>query len=142
MVRKDTTAPQDFQKPSILYNLTHKRRRSIVVHSAGFSSFLSGLNFQFCPVHSIFRFSFFCSNWPKTKKSAVLFVYLLYKKSALCLKMTADLPNIGFIPFIFRYSFFCQSDQKMKNEKWNEPAIYLVFKYLMLKAGAFQYSMV
>ena len=47
MVRKDTTAPQDFQKPSILYNLTHKRRRSIVVHSAGFSSFLSGSNFQF-----------------------------------------------------------------------------------------------
>ena len=58
MVRKDTTAPQDFQKPSILYNLTHKRRRSIVVHSAGFSSFLSGSNFQF---DKIFGYVYFVS---------------------------------------------------------------------------------
>jgi hypothetical protein len=39
---------------------------------------------RFIPVF-VFR-----SKWPKTKKSAVLFVYFLYKKSAFCLKMTAD----------------------------------------------------
>ena len=45
----------------------------------------------FCPVHSIFVSLFvFWSKWPKTKKSAVLFVYFLYKKSAFCLKMTTD----------------------------------------------------
>ena len=41
------------------------------------------------------------------KKSAVLFVYFLYKKSAFCLKITAN--NFGFL------------DQKTKNKNWNEP---------------------
>ena len=49
------------------------------------------------------------SKWPKTKKSAVLFVYFLYKKSTFYLKMTADF-------FIFGHF-----DQKTKNRKWNEP---------------------
>ena len=35
-------------------------------------------------------FFVFWSKWPKTKKSIVLFVYFLYKKSAFCLKITAD----------------------------------------------------
>ena len=35
-------------------------------------------------------FFVFWSNQSKTKKSAVLFVYFLYKKSAFCLKMMAD----------------------------------------------------
>ena len=38
----------------------------------------------------LFRFLGFWSKLPKTKKSNVLFVYFLCKKSAFCLKMTAD----------------------------------------------------
>ena len=40
-----------------------------------------------------------------------LFVYFLYKKSAFCLKMSADFFVLG------------QFDQKTKNEKLNEPDI-------------------
>ena len=36
-----------------------------------------------------FLFFVFWSKWPKLKKSAVLFVYFLYKKSTFCMKMTA-----------------------------------------------------
>ena len=36
-----------------------------------------------------FSFLVFWSKWPKAKKSAVLFVYFLYEKSAFCLKLTA-----------------------------------------------------
>ena len=52
-------------------------------------------------VSGSFYFSFFGQSDQKTKKSVVLFVYFLYKKSTFCLKMTA----------IF-FSFFGQSDQK------------------------------
>jgi hypothetical protein len=43
-----------------------------------------------CLVHSVFRFLVFGQSDQKRKKSAVLFVYFLYIKSAFCLKMTAD----------------------------------------------------
>ena len=56
-----------------------------------------------------FLFFVFWSKWPKPKKSAVLFVYFLYKKSTFCLKMTAD------------FLFFGYFDQNTKNEKRNEP---------------------
>jgi hypothetical protein len=58
-------------------------------------------------VSSSFHFSFL-SKWPKTKKSAVLFVCFVHKKSAFCLKMTADF-----------FVIWCET----KNEKWNEPNI-------------------
>ena len=55
-----------------------------------------------------FLFFVFWSKWPKTKKSAVLFVYFLYKKSTFCLKMTADFGN-----------FDDKTDEKRKM-KWNK----------------------
>ena len=42
------------------------------------------------PLRTNIRFIPFFGQWPKTKKSAVLFVYFLYKKSAFCQKMTAE----------------------------------------------------
>ena len=60
----------------------------------------------FCPVHSIFRFSFFGQSDKKRKKSAVLLVYFLRKKITFCLKITAD--------------FFVFWSLWPKNEKWNE----------------------
>ena len=42
------------------------------------------------PAHSIFCFSFFGQTDQKWEKSAVLFVYYLYKKFTFCLKMTAN----------------------------------------------------
>jgi len=59
-----------------------------------------------CPVHSIFCFSFFGQSDQKRKKSAVLFGFFLYRKSAFCLKMTADF-----------FGFFGQSDQKNKKRQ-------------------------
>ena len=43
-----------------------------------------------CSVFSFIIFCFFGQSDQKRKKSAVLFVYFLYKKSAFCLKLTAD----------------------------------------------------
>ena len=63
--------------------------------------------FHKCPAHSFFRFLVKATK--KWKKSAVLFVYFLYKKSAFCLKMPAD------------FFHFLVTDQKTRNEKWNEP---------------------
>jgi hypothetical protein len=58
-----------------------------------------------------FHFSFFCFMVKVTKKekTAVLLIYFLYKKSAFCLKMTAD------------FLVFGHFDQKMKNEELNDP---------------------
>ena len=47
-------------------------------------------NLYKCLDHFIFRFLYFGQSDQKRKKSAVLFVYFLRKKSAFCLKMTAD----------------------------------------------------
>ena len=51
--------------------------------------------YLYCPIHFIFRFSFFCQS---------LFIFM-YKKSAFCLKITAD------------FFVFGQIDQKTKSEK-------------------------
>ena len=54
-----------------------------------------------------FLFFVFSQSNQKFKKSAVLFVYFLYKNSTFCLKMTAD--------------FLVKVTKNKKNEKWNEP---------------------
>ena len=62
------------------------------------------------PLSGSFHFSFFVFwwKWPKTKKSAVLFVYFLYKKSSFCLKMTAD---------FFAFGHFDQKNKKQKMKR-------------------------
>ena len=55
--------------------------RFYALHTRGFHKY---------PVQSTFCFVFCQSDQKTKKKSAVLFAYFLYKKSAFCLKMTAD----------------------------------------------------
>ena len=103
--------------PTCAYIFAHNQWVEIFFEGAIFhqifNQFLNGQKWYecfICRVHSIFCFSFFGQSdqkpknqLPKTKKSAVLFVYFLYKKSSFCLKMTADF-------FVFGHF-----DQKRKN---------------------------
>ena len=61
-----------------------------------------------CPVHSIFRFSFFGQNDQKRKNQMCCLFIFCIKKIAFCLKVTFDF-------FVF-WSLW----PKTKSEKWNE----------------------
>jgi len=63
-----------------------------------------------CPVHSIFCFSFFGQSDQKQKNQLSFLFIFLYKKSAFCLKMTADF-----------FGVLVKVTKKTKKERWNEP---------------------
>ena len=65
---------------------------------------MRSMNYLFMSGSFHFSFFHFWSKRQKTKKSAFLFVYILYEKSAFCLKMTADF-----------FHFLGHFDKKTKN---------------------------